>query len=1127
VPGFGTPTVSPGLPNDPVTSIRLLESPTEEGVDRLARLAARLLGAPVALVSEIGEDRVFLRSAIGVPEPWASHRTMPLAYSFCRHVVTSGAPLVVEDARRHPIVRSNPAIRELSWIAYAGVPLVAADGRTHGTLCVIDALPRLWSPRDVALLEDLAASVATELAMRAMVPGHSAPRDSVLRPVPAGTRIMPDAPAPDPVADVFEVAALPMGVIGGDGRWLKVNRAMLELLNTKSDALVGAPAELTTHAGDRAADREAARLMLAGECASYTAEKRLLRADGDAVWVLATVTALTPKAADGPRTHVACHEIDDRKAAEVELRGREERYRLVAQSTQDAVWDWDLLTDRFVWDEHGETFGHRHSSPGATASWWYERLHGDDRERVVSALQGSIAQGAVCWSEEYRFRAADGRYLHVRDRARIVRDEAGDAVRVVGAVRDVTGRVRADLLAHGQSRLLEQIAAGLDLEPVLERVVRFTEAHGGDLVAAITVLDAESRTLRLVSAPSLAAELRATLADAPVEASTGLGALAAVRRERVDIPDLAAHAEAESWRAPWLAQGIRAAWATPLFATDGALLGTLELYYSVPRLTDAQDLRVAELASHLAEIALERARSQEALARSNRLLEQVLDTLPVGVWVLDRDGRIRFANPASRSIWGGARFVGIEDFGQFRGWRADTGEPISPEGWPAARAILAGETALDEMVQIEGFDGAQRTILNSAMPLRSLSGEILGAITLTQDITEQRAGEAALRRSEEQLRHAQKMEAVGQLAGGIAHDFNNLLTGILSYSELLLQELRPDDPLRGDIEQIRHAGQRAAGLTRQLLAFSRRQVLQPRVLSLNGVVTELEPMLRRVVGGVVELQLELDPALWHVLADPAQIEEVLVNLVVNGRDAMPQGGRLTIATANLRLGATDDARGNGVRPGEYVTLVVRDTGVGMDVPTQARIFEPFFTTKAPGAGSGLGLCTVYGIVEQSGGHIAVESAPGQGAAFTMFLPRHAGPVPAQARSDRRGLPHGTETLLLVEDEATVRSSARRLLERHGYTVVEARHGVEALRIIEEHAPPIDLVITDLVMPEMGGRELVERLHARQPGLKVLFMSGYSERAVATDGVMPPGTGFVEKPFTVEQLTRRTREILDS
>jgi two-component system cell cycle sensor histidine kinase/response regulator CckA len=942
LPGRGPSPVRPAAMTQ-VTPTRPLERPAEEAFDRLTRLAARLLGAPVALVSVMGEDRAFLKSAVGVPEPWASERAMPLAYSFCRHVIASGAPLVVEDTRRQPLVRSNPAIRELSWISYAGVPLTTGDGQTAGALCVIDALPRIWSPRDVALLQDLAASVVTEMELRSpLLRGEPGPRD--------------------PAADVFEVSALPMGLVESDGRWLRVNRALAELLGTTVEALAGRPAELSTHPADRTADHEAVRLLLAGECDSYTAEKRVLGAGGEPRWVLATVTAFPVGPGVPPRFHVALTDIGDRKQAEVELREREERFRLAAEAAQDAVWDWDLLTDRITWDEPAEgTFGYRYATPGATAAWWYERLHADDRERAVSGIHAAIARGATEWTEEYRFRAADGRYVHVRDCARIVRDEAGDAVRMVGGLTDVTERVR----------------------------------------------------------------------------------------------------------------------------------------------------------------------SEEALGRSNRLLEQVLDHLPVGVWVLDRDGLIRFANPASRVIWGGARFVGLDDFGEFHGWRAATGDPIAPGEWAAARAIRKGETTLGEVVHIESFDGAHRTMLNSAVPLRALDGGIIGAIALQQDITDQRAGEEALRRSEDQLRHSQKLEAVGQLAGGIAHDFNNLLTGILSYSDLILQELRADDPIRGDIEQIRHAGQRAAGLTRQLLAFGRRQVLQPRVLSLNACVGEVDAMLRRVVGAGVTLENELDSGLWHVLADPGQLEQVLVNLVINARDAMPDGGRVTVTTANLHLTATDDARGNGVRPGAYVTLSVSDTGVGMDVQTQARIFEPFFTTKESGKGTGLGLSTVYGIVEQSGGHIEVESAPGQGATFTIFLPRDSGAVAAAARpTDRRSFPGGTETLLLVEDEAAVRGSARRLLERHGYTVIEARHGADALRIIEAGDQAVDLVITDVVMPEMGGRELVERLRTRHPGVKVLFMSGYSERTVASDGVMPPGTGFVEKPFTIEQLTRRTRELLD-
>jgi PAS domain S-box-containing protein len=1063
------------------------ESPPEEAFDRLTRLAARLLGAPTAMITFVREDRAVFKSAIGLPEPWASQRSAPLSLSFCRHVVASGAPLVVDDARRHPLVRSSPAIRELGWIAYAGVPLTAPEGRMLGVLAVADSLPRLWSPRDVTLLEDLGASVVAEIELRAR------------RPAPAAV------PSPDPAAGVFDASALPMGLLLPDGRWLRVNRALAGLLDTTPEALAGCPAEAFTHPADRAADREAVRLLLAGECASYSAEKRLLRGDEPPVWVASTVTRLPAADGGAGHFHVAFLDLTDRRQAELDLLGREERYRLVAEATQDAIWDWDLLTDRIVWGERAAgSFGYGRHEARTSAAWWYERLHSDDHDRVVSGMHAAIARGAGEWADEYRFRRADGGWAHVRNRATIVRDEAGDAVRMVGAVVDATGETRAGLLARGQSRLLEQIAVGLELPAVLERIARFTEAHGSDVVACVMLLDPDAGLLRAAAAPSLSAEVRDALAR-PVAG-----------REPVMITDLEGDAGGNGRRGPLLEHGLRAAWSLPLFASDGGLLGALDVYCRQARPPADDDTGLMEIAGHLAEIAIERERGQEALARGTRMLEQVLDSLPVGVWVLDGEGTIIFGNPAARAVWGGARYVGLADLGVYHGWRADTGEPIAAEEWGAARAITKGETSLDEPVRIEGFDGAERTILSSAVPLRSLGGEVVGAILLHQDVSDQRKGEEALRRSEVQLRHAQKMEAVGQLAGGIAHDFNNLLTGILSYTDLVLEELRPGDPIRGDLEQIRHAAQRAAALTRQLLAFSRRQVLQPHVLSLNGCVAELDAMLRRLLGADVILETELDPGLWYVQADPGQLEQVLVNLVVNARDAMPGGGRVTIATANLPLSH-----------GAYVTLSVSDTGIGMDAVTQARIFDPFFTTKEPGKGTGLGLSTVYGIVEQSGGHITVESAPGRGATFTVFLPRRIGPaLGVPPGTDRRSLPGGNETLLLVEDEAAVRTSARRLLERQGYTVVEARHGADALRIFEEGGRAIDLVLTDLVMPEMGGRELVERLRARHPAVKVLYMSGYSERAVTVDGAMPPRTGFVEKPFTVEQLVRRTREILD-
>ena len=1212
----------------------LLDTPPEEAFDRLTRMAARLLGAPVAFISLLTDDRQFFKSATGLPEPWATRRDSPAAASFCRHVVDSRRPLVVDDARRHPLLRVTPAVRELGWIAYAGVPLVTRQGHVVGTLGVVDVMPRLWSERDQALLQDLAASAVTEIELRSV--------QAIGVSVPA--------------ADVLTEAGIAMGIVSPDGRWVRVNQALAELLGAAAKELIGDLAEEYTHPEDRASERDAERLLRAGECTSYTIEKRCLRHTGEPAWVLATVTAVLD--GDQALRHfiVALQDVSERKRAEAELRESEERYRLAVRATDGALRDWDLLSDRIVWGEGFERVFDERSPGVVSAAWWYERIHPDDRERVVARIQQAINQGHRNREEEYRFRRSDGSWLWVADRISVVTDPAGEPVRLLGimtevgarrdaeaalrgsearyrslvdnlrevvfrtdtagrwellnpaweeltgfailetvgtpfldyvhpedravsakaferllgrrrtthrnevryltrdggfrwvevwarltldergepagtsgTLTDITERKRAELLSSGQSRLLEEIAAGTPLPAVLDRIARFTEEHGSPGIATLMMPVGDGTSLRLASAPRLPESLRAGFGSVPVGPRNGTCGTAAFRRERVIVRDIATDPLWEGWpgRDALLGAGIRACWSVPILSARGEVLGTFAVYYVDVREPGAEDLRIVEIASHLAKIAIERERTQAEVQRSTRLFQQVMETLPIGVWVTSADGRIIFGNPAGREIWGGGQYTDVERFGESRAWWADTGEAIGPGQWAAARVLLNGETTLNELVGIQSFDGRQKTILSSAVPIRGPENEILGAIIVNQDVTERRAAEEALRRSEEQLRQAQKMEAVGQLAGGIAHDFNNLLTGVLTYCDLILQEVRQGDPIRSDVEQIRHAGQRAAGLTRQLLAFSRRQVLQPRVLSLNSTVTELDGMFRRLIRADISLETELDPALWYVLADPGQIEQVLVNLVVNARDAMPQGGRITVTTANRQYPASGIERQNGVRPGSYVVLTVGDNGQGMDPHTQGRIFDPFFTTKEPGKGTGLGLSTVYGIVEQSGGHIGVESAPGRGATFTIHLPRYEGTGAASPpRGDRRTLPGGAETLLLVEDENAVRSSARRLLERHGYTVLEARHGADALRIVEEADREVDLVVTDLVMPEMGGRELVERLRTRRPALKVLFMSGYTEKAITTDGLMPPRTGFVEKPFTMEQLLRRLRELLD-
>jgi signal transduction histidine kinase len=398
---------------------------------------------------------------------------------------------------------------------------------------------------------------------------------------------------------------------------------------------------------------------------------------------------------------------------------------------------------------------------------------------------------------------------------------------------------------------------------------------------------------------------------------------------------------------------------------------------------------------------------------------------------------------------------------------------------------------------------------------------------LRHEIAERIRAEEALRKSEAQLSQASKMEAVGRLSGGIAHDFNNLLSVILSYTSGLLDDLPADHPMREDLEQVRRAGQRAAELTRQLLAFSRRQVLELKVVNLNELLTSTKGLLHRLMGEDVQLTLELEPQLGLTRIDPGQFVQVIMNLAVNARDAMPQGGTLTLSTSNL---AKDDVGAPQMEScsGPYVLLRAKDTGVGMDSATLSRLFEPFFTTKGPGAGTGLGLATVFGIVKQSGGTIQVQSAPGQGATFEIYLPCYQGALQPETSGQ---VPlqrlNGDETILLTEDDEQVRHLVQRILQHKGYQVLVAARPEEAIALFQQHSGSIALLLTDVVMPQMSGRQLAEQLRVSRPGLKVLYMSGYTEDVALRHGLVESSVDFMAKPITPDTLLKRVRELLDS
>ncbi len=444
---------------------------------------------------------------------------------------------------------------------------------------------------------------------------------------------------------------------------------------------------------------------------------------------------------------------------------------------------------------------------------------------------------------------------------------------------------------------------------------------------------------------------------------------------------------------------------------------------------------------------------------------------------------------------------------------------VHPADREALEALLRGEGPNVGTMSLRWIhkNGATVWIEQHTVMVRE-RGRVVAIEYIARDITSRR-------QLEEQFVQSQKMEAVGRLAGGVAHDFNNLLTVIVGYSAMALETLKESEPLHEELQEIYKAGERAASLTRQLLAFSRRQALAPRILDLNLIVSDTDRMLRRVLGEDVLLSTTLGRELDSILADPIQIEQVILNLAVNARDAMPEGGQLLIETANATLD-DDYARRYAVAPGRYVMLAVSDDGTGMDAETQAHIFEPFYTTKEEGKGTGLGLSMVFGIVQQSGGAISVSSEPGNGATFKIYFPA-AGTCAAPAEQlPSLKQPTGSETILLVEDEEGVRNLVRLSLQRVGYTVLEAHDGNEALRLCEHHEGAIDLILTDVVMPKMSGLELADRFGAMRPAVRFLFMSGYAARAIERHGVFDPQTPFLAKPFTAATLTAKVRETLD-
>jgi PAS domain S-box-containing protein len=715
--------------------------------------------------------------------------------------------------------------------------------------------------------------------------------------------------------------------------------------------------------------------------------------------------------------------------------------------------------------------------------------------------------GASTAALSYEVPIAGRRQTHEARFVRLADDE------VLGLVHDVTERERSARAAQWESRVLMQLATGNPSSQVLRELVLGIEASSDGGLGSVLLL--EGRRLRGASAPSLPAAYCAAIDGLEIGPGIGSCGSAAHSGRAVIVGDIASDSRWSAYAALAASHSLRACWSVPILDTGGHVLGTFAVYYREPREPTGPELALVERAAALAGIALERDRREGLLASIHRSANE-------GIFRCTPDLCIVHANEAC------VRMLGFESAADLQGAAPHSLYVLPDRRAEVLRRIAAeGGSASDEL-QLRRRDGSTFWARVNSVAVLDADGQIVAYDSAVSDI-------AARRKLEEELRQAQKMEAVGRLAGGIAHDFNNLLTAISGYTEALLEELPPATRGRHDAEQVLVATERAAGLTRQLLAFSRRQVLAPQLHDLSVVVDQLGQMLRRLIGEHIQLTIRHTQRGLYALVDRGQLEQVVLNLALNSRDAMPAGGDLTIVTEAFEPGADSQDeplvdKDGAPRHGPHVRLSVSDTGHGMDAETQARAFDPFFTTKDTGKGTGLGLSTVYGIVRQSDGSIALRSTPGNGTTVSVYLPRRAAPAeapqsePGQATTVVHANRSGA-TILVAEDELSVREILIQTLAGAGFRVLQACDGEQALELASAAAGALDLVVTDMIMPRMGGRELAQRLRQSAPELPVLVVSGYAPETAYPRGDIETERHFLQKPFTREQLLQRVQAIL--
>ena len=880
---------------------------------------------------------------------------------------------------------------------------------------------------------------------------------------------------------IFDLA--PVGVAQADpatGRWVAVNPRMCLITGYAADELLTMRVSDITHPEDRSRDWALFQDVVKGDAPEYRIEKRYVRKDGSTAWVNVNMVVLRDAAGLPVRTLAMIEDISERRKAEEALRSSEERFRVIFDVAPVGVTQADLSTGRLLAVNPRMTHITGYSEKELLGMTVADVTHPDDRQRnrdmFESLLNGGVDESRI----EKRHVRKDGTIAWVNAHVVVLRNAAGRPNGTLATIEDITERKAAEA---DVARLNTELEDALNWQRQIfegSRDAVFLSDDAGRFVAvnnAATELTGYSREELLAMA----------------------------------IPDLHDDSDLAAYRAfhRRILDGEQILSEAPIRRKDGGKV-------SVEFNNSAVVIGGKCLVHTAGRDVTERARAAGALAASEARYRALFENATEGIVAIDPEThRSLFHNPAVCAMFG----YSPEEFS-----RLDLGDLHPKEELPGIFAGIrsAGQGARQgaHIVRCIRKDGS--TFQADIRGTRVLTEGRAVVFALFTDVTERL-------HLEEQLRQSQKMEAIGQLAGGVAHDFNNLLTVISGNCDLLLSDAPREDAKRGPLEDIRAAGARAASLTRQLLAFSRKQILDPKLVDVNEIVTGIEKMLRRLIGEDVDLSTELaaDPS-W-VKVDAGQLEQVIMNLAVNARDAMPRGGRLTLRTRNV----DPDPRAVSGKPPDPrplpgVVLSISDTGSGIPPEVMAHLFEPFFTTKGVGKGTGLGLATVYGIVKQSDGDITVESTPGKGTTFSIVLPSH--PAPSRARAPggkREALPRGTETILVVEDEDAVRRIVKVTLETAGYRVIEARNGSEALDATRRHAREFDLLVTDVVMPEMSGRELVERLTAEHSNLSVLFMSGYTDDAVVRHGVFEEGVAFLQKPFTPLALAKKVREVLDA